>query len=77
MLKIPKNGDTPFCTKVHFCIVICRDAMNEDQKTEREKVLTLADVPTGEYCVIVRVTGHGSFRHRLSEKGSVSGRRTR
>ena len=48
-----------------------------NKEGSNEQVLTLADVPTGEYCVIVRVTGHGSFRHRLSEKGSVSGRRTR
>ena len=45
--------------------------MNNDEQTK--KSLTLADVQTGEYCVIVRVTGHGSFRHRLMEMGFVRG----
>ena len=40
-------------------------------------VLTLADVKTGEYCVIVRVMGHGSFRHRLMEMGFVRGEKVK
>ncbi len=51
--------------------------MNEENKTERERVQTLADVPTGEYCVIVRITGHGSFRHRLMEMGFVRGEKVK
>ncbi|MBQ4355063.1 MAG: ferrous iron transport protein B [Bacteroidales bacterium] len=39
--------------------------------------MTLADVPTGEYGVIVRVTGHGSFRHRLMEMGFVRGEKVK
>ena len=42
-----------------------------------EKTLTLADVPTGEHCVIVRITGHGSFRHRLMEMGFVRGEKVK
>ena len=42
-----------------------------------ENVLTLADVKTGEYCVIVRVMGHGSFRHRLMEMGFVRGEKVK
>ena len=49
--------------------------MNEEQQIG--KVLTLADVKTGEYCVIVRVTGHGSFRHRLMEMGFVRGEKVK
>ena len=49
--------------------------MNNDEQTK--KSLTLADVRTGEYCVIVRVTGHGSFRHRLMEMGFVRGEKVK
>ena len=49
--------------------------MNNDEHTE--KVQTLADVKTGEYCVIVRVMGHGSFRHRLMEMGFVRGEKVK
>ena len=49
--------------------------MNEDNKNER--VQTLADVPTGEHCVILRITGHGSFRHRLMEMGFVRGEKVK
>ena len=38
---------------------------------------TLADVPTGEHCVILRITGHGSFRHRLMEMGFVRGEKVK
>ena len=47
---------------------------NEDNN---DKVLTLADVKTGEYCVIVRVMGHGGFRHRLMEMGFVRGEKVK
>ena len=49
--------------------------MNNDENTGN--VLTLADVKTGEYCVIVRVMGHGSFRHRLMEMGFVRGEKVK
>ena len=49
--------------------------MNNDENTG--KVLTLADVKTGEYCVIVRITGHGGFRHRLMEMGFVRGEKVK
>ena len=51
------------------------ETMNEDNKNER--VQTLADVPTGEHCVILRITGHGSFRHRLMEMGFVRGEKVK
>ena len=35
--------------------------------------LKLADIPTGEECVIVKVHGHGSFRNRIVEMGFVRG----
>ncbi len=43
----------------------------------KDNVLTLADVKTGEYGVIVRITGHGSFRHRLMEMGFVRGEKVK
>ena len=49
--------------------------MNNDEQTK--KSLTLADVKTGEYGVIVRITGHGSFRHRLMEMGFVRGEKVK
>ena len=41
------------------------------------KIQTLADIHTGEYCVIVRIIGHGSFRHRLMEMGFVRGEKVK
>ena len=38
-----------------------------------KKYLSLADIPTGEECVIVKVYGHGSFRNRIVEMGFVKG----
>lgn len=35
--------------------------------------LSLADIPTGNECVIVKVYGHGSFRNRIVEMGFVKG----
>lgn len=35
--------------------------------------LRLADIPTGNECVIVKVHGHGSFRNRIVEMGFVKG----
>lgn len=35
--------------------------------------LTLADIGTGERCMIVKVHGHGGFRHRILELGFVQG----
>ena len=43
----------------------------------KDNVLTLVDVKTGEYGVIVRITGHGSFRHRLMEMGFVRGEKVK
>ena len=40
---------------------------------EENKVLTLADVPQNQECVIVKVNGHGGFRHRVMEMGFVRG----
>ncbi|MCK9302019.1 MAG: ferrous iron transport protein B [Bacteroidales bacterium] len=38
-----------------------------------ELLKTLADVPTKSRCVIVKVHGHGGFRHRILEMGFVKG----
>ncbi len=43
---------------------------------ENQRV-TLADIPTGYNCVIVRLAGHGGFRHRLMEMGFVRGEKVR
>lgn len=37
------------------------------------RFLCLADIPTGNECVIVKVHGHGSFRNRIVEMGFVKG----
>lgn len=37
--------------------------------------LSLADIPTGAACAIVKVHGHGSFRNRIVEMGFVRGTR--
>ncbi len=36
-------------------------------------ITTLAEMPTGSKCVIVKVNGHGGLRHRLMEMGFVKG----
>lgn len=36
---------------------------------------TLLDIPTGKSCVVIKVHGHGGFRHRILEMGFVKGRR--
>ena len=38
-----------------------------------DSVYTLADVPESGECVIVKVNGHGGFRHRVMEMGFVNG----
>ena len=38
-----------------------------------EQQLTLADIQTGNRCMIVKVHGHGGFRHRILELGFVRG----
>ena len=48
-----------------------------DSEEKNGPALTLADVVTGEYGVIVRITGHGSFRHRLMEMGFVRGEKVK
>lgn len=43
--------------------------------TNDENKKTLADIPEGLECVIVKVNGHGGFRHRVMEMGFVKGER--
>lgn len=38
-------------------------------------IKTLADIPEKEECFIVKVNGHGGFRHRVMEMGFVKGER--
>lgn len=38
-----------------------------------KKKRTLADIPEKQECVIVKVNGHGGFRHRIMEMGFVKG----
>lgn len=40
-----------------------------------EQKKTLAEIPEGQECVIVKVNGHGGFRHRVMEMGFVKGER--
>ncbi|MCM1035677.1 MAG: ferrous iron transport protein B [Paludibacter sp.] len=42
-----------------------------------DKQLTLADLQTGERCMILKVHGHGGFRHRILELGFVRGEEVR
>ena len=39
--------------------------------------MRLSDLNTGERAVIVKVSGHGSFRKRISEMGFVKGNKVR
>lgn len=41
------------------------------------QTLKLVDMPTGSQCVIVKLSGHGGFRHRLMELGFVRGEKVR
>ena len=50
--------------------------MNQkDVDIREDAVRTLADVSEGGQCVIVKVNGHGGFRHRVMEMGFVKGER--
>lgn len=40
---------------------------------DSEKILTLADMPEGSSCTIIKVHGYGGFRHRILEMGFVRG----
>ncbi|MGN0187125.1 MAG: ferrous iron transport protein B [Paludibacteraceae bacterium] len=40
---------------------------------ETQPITTLADMPTKSRCIIVKVHGHGGFRHRILEMGFVRG----
>ncbi len=51
--------------------------MDTDSLISDNATLTLAQVPTGERCVIVKVHGHGGFRHRILELGFVRGEEVR
>ena len=42
---------------------------------KEDDINTLADVREGGQCVIVKVNGHGGFRHRVMEMGFVKGER--
>ncbi len=39
--------------------------------------LKLVDMPSGSQCLIVKLSGHGGFRHRLMELGFVRGEKVR
>lgn len=39
----------------------------------QSEIMTLAEMPIGGSCVIVKVHGHGGFRHRIQELGFVRG----
>jgi ferrous iron transport protein B len=45
------------------------------EKYMDKTIKTLADIPEKEECVIVKVNGHGGFRHRVMEMGFVKGER--
>lgn len=42
---------------------------------EEAKRITLADIPEKEECIIVKVNGHGGFRHRVMEMGFLKGKK--
>ena len=42
-----------------------------------DKNVKLSEMPTGSHCVIVRLSGHGGFRHSLMELGFVRGEKVR
>lgn len=42
-----------------------------------DNVVFLSDIPTGGECIIIKVCGHGSFRHRIIEMGFVKGERVK
>lgn len=42
---------------------------------DEKKPRTLADIPAKQECVIVKVNGHGGFRHRVMEMGFVKGQK--
>ncbi len=44
---------------------------------KEEKRLTLADMQTGDRCMILKVHGHGGFQHRILELGFVRGEEVR
>lgn len=41
------------------------------------KTVKLSEMTTGSHCIIVRLSGHGGFRHRLMELGFVRGEKVR
>ena len=41
------------------------------------QTLRLVDMPSGAQCVVVKLSGHGGFRHRLMELGFVRGEKVR
>ena len=45
--------------------------MKADELEDEKK--TLADIPEKGECVIVKVNGHGGFRHRVMEMGFIKG----
>ncbi len=45
----------------------------QDVEMLNDRKTTLSDVPSNSKCVIVKVNGHGSFRHRIMEMGFVKG----
>ena len=55
----------------HFRSHMCEH--NREHVNEWHHNKTLADIPEGQECVIVKVTGHGGFRYRVMELGFVKG----
>lgn len=60
-----RHASGPFREHMHEHI---RDHMSEWHHNK-----TLADIPEGQECVIVKVNGHGGFRYRVMELGFVKG----
>ncbi len=48
-----------------------------DNLQHTNSTLTLADMQTGDRCMILKVHGHGGFRHRILELGFVRGEEVR
>ena len=58
-------------------LFFCTFFLNDAKKTMEDKNVKLSEMPTGSHCVIVRLSGHGGFRHRLMELGFVRGEKVR
>ncbi len=58
-------------------VFFCKLLIEHTTKTMDKEHQRLVDMPTGTQCVVVKLSGHGGFRHRLMELGFVRGEKVR